>query len=214
MRRPGRCSNRAPQSPIRRAPWRRRARLCSPRCPVRSRSRKRRSTLKPASSPASRAARWTSSPRTSTSPARWPARSARRCSSACWRPRCTSRPRRAAGDRRAFRSSRGYWRRWLEWSCAMSDRETKIARLLLTQEIAEFLYREAELLDGRRYDDWLTLLAEDIRYWMPMRRNVKFGEEAREFTRVGQDIAWFDEGKDTLTRRGRQIQTAIHWAGD
>ena len=45
-----------------------------------------------------------------------------------------------------------------------------------------------------------------------MRRNVKFGEEAREFTREAQDIAWFDEGKDTLTRRVRQIQTGIHWA--
>ncbi len=45
-----------------------------------------------------------------------------------------------------------------------------------------------------------------------MRRNVKFGEVEREFTREGQDIAWFDEGKDTLTRRVRQIQTGIHWA--
>ena len=26
------------------------------------------------------------------------------------------------------------------------------------------------------------------------------------------DINWFDEGKDTLTRRVRQIQTGIHWA--
>jgi len=94
----------------------------------------------------------------------------------------------------------------------MSDPDTRMARLLLTQEVAEFLYREAELLDERRYDDWLGLLADDIRYWMPMRRNVKFGEEAREFTREGQDIAWFDEGKDTLTRRVRQIQTGIHWA--
>ena len=94
----------------------------------------------------------------------------------------------------------------------MSDSDTRMARLLLTQEIAEFLYREVELLDERRYDDWLGLLADDIRYWMPMRRNVKFGEEAREFTREGQDIAWFDEGKDTLTRRVRQIQTGIHWA--
>ena len=94
----------------------------------------------------------------------------------------------------------------------MSDSDTRMARLLLTQEVAEFLYREAELLDERRYDDWLGLLADDIRYWMPMRRNVKFGEEAREFTREGQDIAWFDEGKDTLTRRVRQIQTGIHWA--
>jgi 3-phenylpropionate/cinnamic acid dioxygenase small subunit len=92
------------------------------------------------------------------------------------------------------------------------DQDRRIARLLLTQEVAEFLYREAELLDERRYDDWLGLLADDIRYWMPMRRNVKFGEEAREFTREGLDIAWFDEGKDTLTRRVRQIQTGIHWA--
>ena len=94
----------------------------------------------------------------------------------------------------------------------MSDNDARIARLLLTQEVTEFLYREAELLDERRYDDWLALLADDIRYWMPMRRNVKYGEEEREFTRERQDIAWFDEGKDTLTRRVKQIQTGIHWA--
>ena len=93
---------------------------------------------------------------------------------------------------------------------AVSD--DRIARLLLTQEIAEFLYREADLLDERRYEDWLALLADDIRYWMPMRRNVKFGENEREFTRAGQDVNWFDEGKDTLTRRVRQIMTGIHWA--
>src|SRR5260370_24660473 len=47
---------------------------------------------------------------------------------------------------------------------------------------------------------------------MRMRRNDKFGEEGREFTRETIDIAWFDEGKDTLTRRVGQIQTGIHWA--
>jgi 3-phenylpropionate/cinnamic acid dioxygenase small subunit len=92
----------------------------------------------------------------------------------------------------------------------MSD--DRLDRLLLTHEVAELLYREAELLDERRYRDWLALLADDIRYWMPMRRNVKFGEEAREFTREGSDIAWFDEGKETLERRVRQIETGIHWA--
>ena len=93
----------------------------------------------------------------------------------------------------------------------MSDH--RLARLLLTQEVAEFLYAEAELLDDRRYDDWLALLADDIRYWMPMRRNVKFGDDTgREFTREREEIAWFDEGKETLTRRVRQIQTGIHWA--
>jgi len=91
----------------------------------------------------------------------------------------------------------------------MSDTDARTAHLLLTHEVAEFLYREAELLDERRYDEWLALLADDLRYWMPMRRNVKFGEEGREFTREGQDIAWFDEGKDTLARRVQQILTHL-----
>ncbi len=94
----------------------------------------------------------------------------------------------------------------------MNERDERIDRLLLAQEVAAFLYREAELLDDRQYEDWLALLADDIRYWMPMRRNVKFGEGEREFTRERTDIAWFDEGKDTLTRRVRQIETGIHWA--
>jgi 3-phenylpropionate/cinnamic acid dioxygenase small subunit len=92
----------------------------------------------------------------------------------------------------------------------MSD--GRITRLLLTQEIAQFLYTEAEILDERQYDEWLDLLADDIRYWMPIRRNVKYGDTTREFTRETDDINWFDEGKDTLTRRVRQIQTGIHWA--
>jgi len=94
----------------------------------------------------------------------------------------------------------------------MTDRDDRITRLLLKQEIEEFLYHEAELLDERRYEDWLKLIADDIRYWMPMRRNVKVGEHAREFTRADHDINWFDEGRETLERRVRQIMTGIHWA--
>ncbi len=87
-----------------------------------------------------------------------------------------------------------------------------LARLLLRQDVEAFLYHEANLLDERRYDAWLDLLAADVRYWVPMRRNVKFGELEREFTREGQDINWFDEGKETLTQRVKQIQTGVHWA--
>ena len=94
----------------------------------------------------------------------------------------------------------------------MADKDEQITRLLLKQEIEEFLYHEADLLDERRYEDWLALIAEDVRYWMPMRRNVKVGEAEREFTRAGQDINWFDEGKETLTRRVKQILTGMHWA--
>ena len=92
------------------------------------------------------------------------------------------------------------------------DSGDQISRLLLKQEIEEFLYHEADLLDERRYEEWLAVVADDVRYWMPMRRNVKVDDREREFTREGLDISWFDEGKETLTRRVRQIQTGIHWA--
>ena len=46
-----------------------------------------------------------------------------------------------------------------------------------------------------------------------MRRNVKFGDDTgRELTRESEEIAWFDEGKETLTRRVKQILTGMHWA--
>jgi 3-phenylpropionate/cinnamic acid dioxygenase small subunit len=94
----------------------------------------------------------------------------------------------------------------------MSPGSADLARLLLTQEVEEFLYREADLLDERRYEEWLDLFTEDARYWMPMRRNVPSDEPEREFTREGADVNWFDEGKETLTRRVKQILTGVHWA--
>ena len=57
----------------------------------------------------------------------------------------------------------------------MSTDERAIAALLLQREVEAFYMHEAELLDDRRFDDWLELLAEDITYFMPLRRNVKFG---------------------------------------
>ncbi len=91
--------------------------------------------------------------------------------------------------------------------------DAQLDRLLLQQEVEQFYYTEAELLDERRFEEWLELLDEDIRYFMPLRRNVKYGQHAeRENTRSGQDSAWFDEGKRTLTQRVAQIATGIHWA--
>ena len=94
----------------------------------------------------------------------------------------------------------------------MTTQGSDLAHMLLKYQVEEFLFQEAEILDERRFEEWLDLLADDVRYWMPMRRNVKFGELEREFTREGQDINWFDEGKDTLTRRVNQILTGVHWA--
>ncbi len=83
----------------------------------------------------------------------------------------------------------------------------------LREEIEDFLYMEADLLDQRRFKDWLDLLAEDLVYFMPVRRNVKFGQQAeRENTRQGEGISWFDEDKWTLTKRVEQILTGVHYA--
>ena len=93
------------------------------------------------------------------------------------------------------------------------DRPRGRAHWELTQEVAEFLYREADLLDERRFGEWLDLLAEDLIYFMPIRHNVKFGQHAdRENTRQGEGISWFDEDKWTLGKRVEQIMTGVHYA--
>jgi 3-phenylpropionate/cinnamic acid dioxygenase small subunit len=88
-----------------------------------------------------------------------------------------------------------------------------LAYFRLKEEIEAFLFHEADLLDRRRFTDWLALLADDLHYFMPMRRNVPFGtHEQAENTRAGQDISWFDEDKWTLSKRVEQIMTGVHWA--
>ncbi|MEQ1889681.1 MAG: 3-phenylpropionate/cinnamic acid dioxygenase subunit beta [Alphaproteobacteria bacterium] len=95
----------------------------------------------------------------------------------------------------------------------MNTRESAIDALLLQREIETFYYVEAELLDERRFEEWLDLLTDDIVYFMPLRRNVKFGsQDEAENSVEGVDAAWFDEGKHTLTQRVAQIKTGIHWA--
>lgn len=83
----------------------------------------------------------------------------------------------------------------------------------LKADMEDFLYAEADLLDERRFREWLSLLADDVTYFMPIRRNVKFGQHAqRENTVQGAGISWFDEDKWTLTKRVDQILTGVHYA--
>lgn len=83
----------------------------------------------------------------------------------------------------------------------------------LKADVEDFYYHEADLLDDRRFRDWLELLSDDISYFMPIRRNVKFGQQAaRENTKRGDGISWFDEDKWTLTKRVEQILTGVHYA--
>jgi 3-phenylpropionate/cinnamic acid dioxygenase small subunit len=94
-----------------------------------------------------------------------------------------------------------------------SDLPRTEAYYQLKADMEDFLYAEADMLDERRFRDWLNLLAEDIVYFMPIRRNVKFGQHAqRENTVQGSGISWFDEDKWTLTKRVDQILTGVHYA--
>ena len=38
----------------------------------------------------------------------------------------------------------------------------------LEREAADFVVREARLLDERRWDEWLALFSDDGRYWVPL----------------------------------------------
>jgi 3-phenylpropionate/cinnamic acid dioxygenase small subunit len=39
--------------------------------------------------------------------------------------------------------------------------------LNLVRSVERFLYREADLMDNHRYDDWLALWDQQLRYWVP-----------------------------------------------
>lgn len=83
----------------------------------------------------------------------------------------------------------------------------------LKMDIEDFYFTESDLIDDRRFKDWLELFTEDVVYFMPIRRNVKFGQhKERENTRPGEGISWFDEDKWTLSKRVDQILTGVHYA--
>ncbi|HUB97815.1 MAG TPA: 3-phenylpropionate/cinnamic acid dioxygenase subunit beta [Stellaceae bacterium] len=95
---------------------------------------------------------------------------------------------------------------------SQADRAAAIDALLLEVEVERLFSAEAELLDERRFDAWLDLLHDDIRYWMPIARNVRFDRPELEYTQEGSEANWFDEDKETLRKRVKQLQGGDHWA--
>ncbi len=88
---------------------------------------------------------------------------------------------------------------------------SRLSYLSLLREVEDLFYGEADLLDERLYEKWLELFAEDVVYWMPMRKNVAWEERARDIT-AEDDVAWIHDDKETLTKRVQQLLTGIHWA--
>lgn len=88
----------------------------------------------------------------------------------------------------------------------------EIVTLLLEREIEKFYLAEADLLDERKFSEWLDLFTDDVRYWMPLAHNVQYRHSQNEYSREGVDNAWIDEDKRTLAQRVQQLATGIHWA--
>ena len=49
-------------------------------------------------------------------------------------------------------------------------------------DLADFVYREARLVDERKFQEWYELFAEDGRYWLPMSREQTDFERAQSIT--------------------------------
>ncbi|MGH7047258.1 MAG: 3-phenylpropionate/cinnamic acid dioxygenase subunit beta [Stellaceae bacterium] len=93
------------------------------------------------------------------------------------------------------------------------------------REIEQFLYREARLLDERRFREWLDLLTDDLRYSMATRANryplsskaVAVLDPARLPNDESADedrLAVLDETKATLAGRVVRLETGMAWAED
>jgi 3-phenylpropionate/cinnamic acid dioxygenase small subunit len=95
----------------------------------------------------------------------------------------------------------------------------------LIREVEQFLYREARLLDERRFHEWLGLLTDDVRYWMGGRTN-RYPKSSKAIAILDPDryveddltredeLAILDEDKATLDARVRRLDTGMAWAED
>jgi len=95
----------------------------------------------------------------------------------------------------------------------------------LIRAVEQFLYREARLLDERRFHDWLELLTDDVRYWMPVRTS-RYPKRSRAIVILDEDryvedelaqegeLALLDETKQSLSMRIARLETGMAWAED
>lgn len=88
-----------------------------------------------------------------------------------------------------------------------------VARMVRQHEVEQFLYEEAALLDAHRYEDWLSLFAEDATYFVPIRRTRMARELDQEFTKPGE-MAFFNDTKPLLAARVAKLSTGRSWAED
>jgi len=83
----------------------------------------------------------------------------------------------------------------------------------LQYDIEQFYYREARTLDERRYRDWLNFFADDIHYWMPIRRTMTVDQLDQEFTNE-DEVSYFNDDRSQLESRVFKLETGFAWSED
>ena len=74
------------------------------------------------------------------------------------------------------------------------------------RDIERFLFREARLLDEGRYEEWLALFADDVRYWAPARMTTA----SVEASVTGEhDLALIDDDKSFLRARIQRLHSGL-----
>lgn len=92
--------------------------------------------------------------------------------------------------------------------------DATVTEQMLTQyQVEKFYNDEAALLDEHRYSEWIKLFADDIHYFMPLRRTMPRRQLHKEFTQPGE-MAFFDDNMDMLSMRVRKLDTGTAWAED
>jgi 3-phenylpropionate/cinnamic acid dioxygenase small subunit len=90
---------------------------------------------------------------------------------------------------------------------------SSLEALFLQWRIEQFYFYEAKLLDERRFDEWLDLFADDLRYYMPMRTNSSTSGPAHERPKQ-ESLSYFDDDKTFLKVRIDRLKSGKAWAED
>jgi phthalate 3,4-dioxygenase subunit beta len=78
------------------------------------------------------------------------------------------------------------------------------------QRVHQWLVEEAEVLDNRRYGEWLDLLTDDVVYRMPVRVTSAHSLEDS----VLEDMDHLDEDRYSLRKRVERFETEHAWTED
>ena len=80
-------------------------------------------------------------------------------------------------------------------------------------KVQQRLYEEARVLDEERFGDWLDMLADDVRYVMPMPERCYRKDRAGQSRKQWQAYI-FDDDKDVLRMRIARLESGFVWSED